>query len=67
MHIASDSFQLRRRIPPQFAMGTPDGFGANRNPQLQWDDVPPARTHSRCCASMPMRPPNRQRSLAAIC
>ena len=45
MRIASDSFQLRGRIPAQFAMGTPDGFGGNRNPQLQWDDVP-AGTHS---------------------
>ena len=40
MHIASDSFPLRGRIPAQFAMGTPDGFGGNRNPQLQWEDVP---------------------------
>jgi Raf kinase inhibitor-like YbhB/YbcL family protein len=40
MHIASTSFELRGRIPAEFAMGTPDGFGGNRNPQLQWDDVP---------------------------
>ena len=42
MHIASQSFQPRGRIPPEFAMGTPDGFGGNRNPQLHWDDVPDA-------------------------
>ena len=40
MHIASDSFQHRARIPAQYAMGTPDGFGGNRNPELHWDDVP---------------------------
>lgn len=40
MHIASASFEHRARIPAEFAMGTPDGFGGNRNPELHWDDVP---------------------------
>ena len=40
MHIGSHSFELRGRIAADFAMGTPDGFGGNRNPQLHWDDVP---------------------------
>lgn len=40
MHIASDSFAHRARIPAEFAMGTPEGFGGNRNPELHWDDVP---------------------------
>ena len=40
MHIASDSFTHRARIPAEFAMGTPEGFGGNRNPELHWDDVP---------------------------
>jgi Raf kinase inhibitor-like YbhB/YbcL family protein len=42
MQIGSDSFEPRGRIPAAFAMGTPDGFGGNRNPQLHWDDVPGA-------------------------
>lgn len=40
MHLYSDSFQPGQPIPAEFAMGTPDGFGGNRNPQLAWDDVP---------------------------
>ena len=40
MHIGSESFEPRGRIPAEFAMGTPDGFGGNRNPQLHWDGVP---------------------------
>ena len=40
MHIASASFEHRGRIPAEYAMGTPDGFGGNRNPELHWDDVP---------------------------
>ena len=40
MKIGSDSFEHGRRIPAEFAMGTPDGFGGNRNPHLRWDDVP---------------------------
>ena len=40
MHISSASFAHRGRIPAEFAMGTPDGFGGNRNPQLSWSDVP---------------------------
>ncbi|NUS39272.1 MAG: YbhB/YbcL family Raf kinase inhibitor-like protein [Lysobacter sp.] len=45
MQIASASFEHRARIPAEFAMGVPDGFGGNRNPELHWDDVP-AETRS---------------------
>ena len=40
MKITSDSFEHGGRIPAEFAMGTPEGFGGNRNPHLRWDDVP---------------------------
>ena len=40
MHLASDSFDLRGRIPAEFAMGAAGGFGGNRNPHLRWDDAP---------------------------
>lgn len=40
MHIASDSFEHGHRIHAEFAMGTSDGFGGNRNPQLRWSDAP---------------------------
>lgn len=40
MRITSTSFEHRQRIPAEFAMGAPDGFGGNRNPQLAWDDAP---------------------------
>ncbi len=40
MHIGSESFAPGKSIPVEFAMGAPDGFGGNRNPQLHWDDVP---------------------------
>jgi len=40
MRIWSESFEPRGRIPAAFAMGGPDGFAANRNPHLAWDDVP---------------------------
>jgi Raf kinase inhibitor-like YbhB/YbcL family protein len=40
MRIRSDSFEHRHRIPAEFAMGTPEGFGGNRNPHLAWDDAP---------------------------
>ena len=44
MHLTSDSFEHRQRLPEQFAAGvrTADGvgFGPNRNPHLRWDDVP---------------------------
>jgi Raf kinase inhibitor-like YbhB/YbcL family protein len=40
MRIHSDSFEHGRRIPAEFAMGTPDGFGGNRNPHLNWEDAP---------------------------
>ncbi len=40
MRIHSDSFEPRGPIPAEFALGAPDGFGGNRNPQLGWDGVP---------------------------
>ena len=40
MHLKSDSFEHRHRIPAEFAMGAPDGFGGNRNPHLAWSDAP---------------------------
>jgi len=40
MRLWSDSFKHRGRIPAEFAMGTPDGFGDNRNPHLAWADAP---------------------------
>jgi len=40
MHVRSDSFEHRGRIPADFALGAPGGFGGNRNPHLAWDDVP---------------------------
>ena len=40
MRIGSDSFEHRGAIPADFAMGTPQGFGGNRNPGLHWDEVP---------------------------
>ena len=40
MKISSSSFAHGKRLPAEFAMGAPDGFGGNRNPQLSWSDVP---------------------------
>lgn len=40
MKIQSNSFEHGKPIPAEFAMGTPDGFGGNRNPQLAWEGVP---------------------------
>lgn len=40
MRIHSDSFERGARMAPEFALGAPDGFGGNRNPQLRWDEVP---------------------------
>ncbi len=40
MRIHSDSFAPGRPIPAEYAVGTPNGFGGNRNPHLAWDDVP---------------------------
>ena len=40
MRIHSDSFENRGRIPAEFALGAPGGFGGNRNPHLAWDDAP---------------------------
>jgi Raf kinase inhibitor-like YbhB/YbcL family protein len=47
MHIASTSFEHRGRIPAEFAMGAPGGFGGNRNPELHWDHLPPG---TKSCA-----------------
>ncbi len=40
MRIWSQSFEDGQPIPAEFAMGQPDGFAANRNPQLCWDGIP---------------------------
>ena len=40
MRLWSDSFEHRYRIPAEYAMGTPDGFGGNRNPHLAWAEAP---------------------------
>ena len=40
MKIHSSSFEHHHSIPAEFAMGQPQGFGGNRNPQLSWEDVP---------------------------
>jgi len=40
MRLWSDSFEHTKPIPAAFAMGQSDGFAANRNPHLAWDDVP---------------------------
>ncbi|MDQ3056504.1 MAG: YbhB/YbcL family Raf kinase inhibitor-like protein [Pseudomonadota bacterium] len=42
MKIVSNSFSQGQRIPAEFAMGAPDGFGGNRNPHLAWRDAPAA-------------------------
>lgn len=40
MNLHSDSFAHRDPIPAEYALGTPGGFGGNRNPHLAWDGVP---------------------------
>jgi Raf kinase inhibitor-like YbhB/YbcL family protein len=40
MRIRSDSFDNASPIPPEFALGLPDGFGPDRNPHLAWSDAP---------------------------
>lgn len=40
MRIHSDSFEHRKPITAEFALGAPAGFGGNRNPHLAWDEVP---------------------------
>ena len=40
MRIRSDSFEHGGPLAAEFALGTPDGFGGNRNPHLAWDEVP---------------------------
>jgi Raf kinase inhibitor-like YbhB/YbcL family protein len=40
MHIQSESFGHGQPIPAEFAFGTRDGLGGNRNPQLSWSGAP---------------------------
>ncbi|MEO6102202.1 MAG: YbhB/YbcL family Raf kinase inhibitor-like protein [Pseudoxanthomonas sp.] len=40
MRLHSDSFDNGKPLPAELAMGQADGFAANRNPQLAWDEVP---------------------------
>jgi phosphatidylethanolamine-binding protein (PEBP) family uncharacterized protein len=40
MKLHSDSFEHGKPLPATLAMGTPDGFGGNRNPHLCWSNVP---------------------------
>lgn len=40
MRMTSSSFEHGKPIEAAFAMGTADGFGGNRNPQLAWSEVP---------------------------
>lgn len=42
MKLHSDSFESGKPMPSEYALGAPDGFGGNRNPQLAWTDVPAA-------------------------
>lgn len=41
MRLRSDSIQPGQPIAATYAMGQADGFAANRNPHLVWDEVPP--------------------------
>ena len=68
MKLASDSFGHRDAIPTEFAMGTPEGFGGNRNPHLAWSDPPPGtRSFVVLCvdADAPTNFPLNQRKLVA--
>jgi len=40
VQIHSDSFYNGQPIPSDYAAGTADGFGPNRNPHLAWDNIP---------------------------
>jgi Raf kinase inhibitor-like YbhB/YbcL family protein len=40
MRLRSDSIQPGQPIAATYAMGQADGFAANRNPHLAWDQVP---------------------------
>ena len=40
MRIHSSSFENNGPIAAEFALGAPGGFGGNRNPQVEWDEVP---------------------------
>ncbi len=40
MQLRSDSFDPGKPITAAYAVGSPDGFGGNRNPHLAWDGVP---------------------------
>jgi len=53
MRLTSSSFAHGQRIPAEFAMGTPQGFGANRNPALAWEDAPTGtRSFALLCIDM---------------
>lgn len=53
MRLTSSSFAHGQRIPAEFAMGTPQGFGANRNPALAWEDAPAGtRSFALLCIDM---------------
>lgn len=45
MKLHSDSFEHRKSLPIEFAMGRADGFAPNRNPHLAWSE-PPQGTRS---------------------
>jgi len=50
MKLHSNSFEDGKPIPSEFAMGTAEGFGENRNPHLAWSDVPDsARSFALLC------------------
>ena len=40
MKLHSDSFEHGGPLPARLAMGTPEGFGGNRNPHLAWSEAP---------------------------
>ncbi|WP_242112799.1 YbhB/YbcL family Raf kinase inhibitor-like protein [Luteimonas aquatica] len=40
MRIHSQSFEHGGPIAATYALGAPEGFGGNRNPQLSWDGAP---------------------------
>lgn len=40
MYIRSESFGHGETLPAEFAFGTRDGLGGNRNPQLSWGEAP---------------------------
>ena len=71
MRIHSNSFEPGQPIPASYAVGTPDGFGGNRNPHLAWDDVPAGTIggHVALSSALTRRPclPATRRSARASC